>query len=125
MPKFKEIVVLSVLPVNGKDYHKGDVVRTVEITEQEAKYNNAHPNLNGCKYVPVKTEAQVKAEEAATAKKELRAGLFKKAEELKLDIAKNTPTKLLIAKIVEAEKLQADIAEKEADEETEEKTNKK
>lgn len=89
MPKYREIVVLSKTTVNGKEYFKNDYVRDVEITEREAEFNNKHPNLTGCKYELIENDP----------KKELRAKLFKEAEELGMKVPKNISTDKLQQKI--------------------------
>lgn len=101
MPKYREIVVLSKTTVNGKEYFKNDYVRDVEITEREAEFNNKHPNLTGCKYIiSPKDEIYINhRDEPNDPKKELRAKLFKEAEELGIKVPKNISTDKLQQKI--------------------------
>jgi len=88
MPKYNEIVVLNSTTVNGKEYLKGTHVRDVVITEREAKFNNEHPYLTGCKYILIDDTG--------------RAQLFAEAKELGLKVPKNISTDKLKAKIDEA-----------------------
>jgi len=93
MPKYREIVTLPSLKVNGKEYYKNQYVRDVVITEQEAKFNNKHPGLTGCRY------------ELIDDAKDERNELFAEAKELELKVPKNISTEKLKIRINEAKEL--------------------
>ncbi len=89
---YKEVVALDSTWINSKKYLKGETVRTVRITPRVAKFNNEHPELTGCKYVPfdeAKTERELK---------------LAKAKKLGLNVPKNISNAKLDEKIAEAEK---------------------
>lgn len=50
--RYKE-VVLKPFSEFGKDYAKGDIYRTVSITEEDAKFNNSRKADFGFEYIPV------------------------------------------------------------------------
>jgi hypothetical protein len=81
MNKYNEITT-SHKVIGGREFNKGQTVRTVAISERDAKIMNSQPE-HGFEYVLIKKELT---------DKEIRAGYFAKAAELGLSPAKNIKT---------------------------------
>lgn len=91
---------------NGKAFRKGEKIRTIRIRESEAELMNVDSKYTGLEYLEaIKTESisDSKSTQGNDEEKEARKGLFLRAKELNLSVAKNISTEDLISKITEAE----------------------
>ena len=92
MNKYKEICLRHQM-IGNREFNRGDVVRTVAISERDAAIMNGMSRDHGFEYVKIE-EPKQKTE------KELRVELFAKAEEMGLSPAKNIKT-VELQKLVE------------------------
>lgn len=91
---------------NSKAFRKGEKIRTIRIRESEAELMNVDSKYTGLEYIEaIETESisESKSTQGNDEEKEARKGLFIRAKELNLSVAKNISTDDLISKITEAE----------------------
>jgi len=87
----------------GKAFRKGEKIRTIRVRESEAELMNIDSKYTGLEYVEAIEIESIKPAQGNDEEKEARKGLFIRAKELNLSVAKNISTEDLIAKITEAE----------------------
>lgn len=91
MPKYKRIVAINATTVNGKEYHKGDQIGEVVITDTEAKMLNENPTITGFMFEPIEEKTAFDL-------------LKDKAKSLGINFPKSITEEKLLEKIKEAEK---------------------